>query len=91
MDMKSEYRLRLKNCIGTIMDVHRSIGFRHGNHGFMVRFDALSRAVEHLDLSGVSEKEVRMIEQATNALLGELRGVFQAAVGESGMGGPLDS
>jgi hypothetical protein len=91
MDMKSEYRLRVKNCIGTIMDVHRSINPRNEYHGFMMRFDTLNRAVEHLDMTAVSEKEVLMVEQATNALLRELRGIFQAGVTGEWTDGPLDS
>jgi len=91
MDLKNEYRLRVKNCIGTIMDVHKSINPRNEYHGFMVRFDTLNRAVERLDMSAVSEKEILMVEQATNALLRELRGVFQAGATGEWIYGPLDS
>ena len=68
MDPSHKYRLRVEICIGTIIDVHKSV----------------KEAVDNMDMSQVSEGDVLMVEQATNALLGEFRSIY-----ETGDYGPL--
>ena len=66
-------------CIGTIIDVHKSMSPPHQNEEFLSQFENLKRAVNNMDMSRVSEKDVVMVEQATNALLGEFRPIFEEA------------
>ena len=82
MDLHKKYRLRVENCIGTIIDVHKTISPEYENQEFLSQFEDLQQAVEDLDMSLISEKDILMVEQATNALLGEFRGIFK--VGEFG-------
>jgi hypothetical protein len=77
MNSENKYRLRVEHCIGTIIDVHKSISPDHDNEDFMSRFYELRETIDHMDMSGVSEHDVLMVEQATNALLGEFRPMFE--------------
>lgn len=74
MDM---YRLRLDSCIGTIIDVHKTVGDKYENQEFLSQFKKLKQAIERLDISLVREQDVLMVEQATNALLGEFKPIFE--------------
>lgn len=84
MDSAHKYRLRVEICLGTIIDVHKSIDCPYGNEEFLSQFERLKEAVVGMDMSQVSEKDVLMVEQATNALLGEFRPIF-----ETGEYGPV--
>ena len=77
MNLYDKFRLRVENCIGTIIDVHRSISAEYENHEFLSQFDDLKQAIEELDMNLVCEGDVLMVEQATNALLGEFREIFE--------------
>jgi hypothetical protein len=77
MNSNKKYRLRVENCIGTIIDVHRTISARYENWEFLSQFEDLKEAIEGLDMNLVCEGDVLMVEQATNALLGEFRGIFE--------------
>jgi hypothetical protein len=77
MDLTNEYRLRVENCIGTIIDVHRTISDEYENQEFLSQFEELKQAVSDLDMSVLCEGDVLMVEQATNTLLEEFRGIFE--------------
>ncbi|MBC8420666.1 MAG: hypothetical protein KJ573_04000 [Proteobacteria bacterium] len=77
MDTSDKYRLRIQNCVGTIIDVHSSISDEYENEEFMSQFQGLEKAIEALDMSLVSEGDILMVEQATNALLGEFKVFFE--------------
>jgi len=83
MDAKRRYRLRVENCIGTIIDVHRRIGGEFEDHEYLWQFEELRDAVRELDMSVVCEGDVLMVERATNALLKEFKKLFDA--GELGL------
>jgi hypothetical protein len=78
MEMENQYRLRVQNCIGTIIDVHKSINITSENQEFLIRFESLKKKVEELDMSLVSEGDILMVERATNALLDEFKSIFAA-------------
>ena len=77
MDSKKKYRLRVEICIGTIIDVHKSMNPPYENEEFLSQFKKLKKAINDMDMSRVSERDVHMVEQATNALLGEFRPIFE--------------
>jgi len=78
MNLKHTYRLRVETCIGTIIDVHKSISHPyHESMEFLSQFEKLKEAVNHMDMSKVSEGDILMVEQATNALLGEFKPIFE--------------
>ncbi len=83
-DMEKKYRLRVESCIGTIIDVHKSVKVPHDKGTLLTQFENLRKAIDRMDMSQVSERDIAMVEQATNALLGEFRSVF-----ESGGCGPV--
>jgi hypothetical protein len=76
MDLKRKYRLRVETCIGTIIDVHKTVRYPFENEEFLSQFEKLKKSVNHMDMSEVSECDVLMVERATNALLGEFRPIF---------------
>ena len=76
LETKHQYRLRVETCIGTIIDVHKSITITCENEKILWQFEKLSRAVTEMDMSQVSEQDVLIVEQATNALLNEFRTIF---------------
>jgi hypothetical protein len=84
MDLVHKYRLRVETCIGTIIDVHKSVSIPYENQNVLSQFEKLRKAVNRMDMSQVSEGDILMVEQATNALLGEFKPVF-----ESGVCGPV--
>jgi hypothetical protein len=77
MDLKNINRIRVENCIGTIIDVHKTIGTEYKNQELIAQFEELNLAVENMDMGMVCEVDIIMVEQATNALLGELREDFE--------------
>ena len=76
MDQKNKYRLRIQNCIWTIIDVHSTISDEDENEVFLSQFEDLEQNIEELDMSHISEGDVLMVEQATNALLVEFQSIF---------------
>jgi hypothetical protein len=84
MDLVQKYRLRVENCIGTIIDVHKSVSIPYENQNVLSQFENLRKAVNRMDMSLVSERDILMVEQATNALLCEFKPVF-----DSGVCGPV--
>ncbi len=80
MDLKNRNRLRVESCIGTIIDVHKSINNRIENEELLTHFEELGEAIEALDMSRVSEGDILMVEKATNALLGEFGSLFETGI-----------
>lgn len=81
MDMRDKYKLRIKNCVWTILDVHSTINGEYGgDEDFLSQFTGLEEAIESLDMSLVSEGDILMVEQATNALLKEFNGLFETGM-----------
>lgn len=78
MDLENQFKLRVQNCIGTILDVHKSISTTYENQEFLSRFELLKKKVEELDMSMVSEGDILMVEKATNSLLDEFKSIFAA-------------
>jgi hypothetical protein len=78
MESAQKYRLRVANCIGTIMDVHKKMKSPCKDGRFVSQFEALRKMVRNMDMSKVSENDVLMVEQATNALLGEFNSAFDS-------------
>jgi hypothetical protein len=80
MDRTDQYRLRIQNCVGTILDVHSTISEEFENQELLSHFEGLEEAIQTLDMTLVSEGDILMVEQATNALLQEFRGLFEAGL-----------
>ncbi len=78
MDKKNKYRLRIQNCIWTIIDVHATVSDEDENWDFLDQFEDLEQSIDDLDLSHVSETDVLMVEKATNALLTQFQPVFNS-------------
>ncbi len=72
------YRIRVQNCVLTIMDVQKILCDRYGSRDFMKGFEKLEAEVANLDMANVLEGDILMVEQATNALLAELGKIFEA-------------
>jgi len=80
LETKNQYRLRVETCIGTIIDVHKSVTITCENEKILWQFEKLRRAVNEMDMSQVSEQDVLLVEQATNALLNEFRTIFNGGL-----------
>ncbi len=78
MNKRNKYRLRIQNCIWTIIDVHATVSDEDENWVFLDQFEDLEQSIEDLDMSHVSEIDVLMVEQATNALLIQFQPVFKS-------------
>ena len=77
METHYKYRLRVETCIGTIIDVHKSVSDAYENENILSQFEKLRKAVNDMDMSQVSEQDILLVEQATNALLNEFKSVFK--------------
>jgi GTP cyclohydrolase III len=80
MDTTDKYRLRIQNCVWTIIDVHSTINSEYEKEEFLSQFIGLDEAIEALDMSLISEGDILMVEQATNALLREFSGLFETGM-----------
>jgi len=80
MDRTHQYRLRIQNCVGTIMDLHSIISAKFEDQAYLSQVEGLEEAVESIDVSLMSEGDILMVEQATNALLDEFRSLFEAGI-----------
>lgn len=80
MNRTDQYRLRIQNCVGTILDVHSTISRQFEDQELPSQFDGLEEAIQSLDMTLVSEGDILMVEQATNALLQEFRALFEAGL-----------
>ncbi|MBL7205009.1 MAG: hypothetical protein ISS63_11860 [Desulfobacteraceae bacterium] len=80
MDTTDKYRLRIQNCVWTIIDVHSTINSEYENEEFLSQFQGLDEAIEALDMSLISEGDILMVEQATNALLREFSALFETGM-----------
>lgn len=76
--MKSENksRLRIQSCINAIIEVYDAIQDEFENNASFMQLEQLESEIRDLDMSHVSEMDIRMVEQTTNALLGELKPFF---------------
>ena len=77
INVEKQYRLRVEICIGTIIDAHRHIKTQYKNEEFISHFEKLKSLLENIDLQGVSENDILMVEKATNELLCEFRPLFE--------------
>ena len=80
MNRTDQYRLRIQNCVGTILDMHSTISRKFENQELVSQFEGLEEAIQSLDMTLVSEGDILMVEQATNALLNEFRALFEAGL-----------
>lgn len=76
MDPETKKYLRIQNCIETMRDVQRRIGRSLGDQCLSPEFRSLEERIRGLDMRGVSEGDILLVERATNALMGELRAIF---------------
>lgn len=77
MNLEKQYRLRVESCIGTIIDVQRTLSAEYEDQTLLEQFEELKQALDELDMSSVCEGDVLKVEQATNALLKEFREFFE--------------
>ena len=80
MDRTDQYRLRIRHCVGTIIDVHSSVSDAYENEELVSDFEELEKAIDVLDMSLVSEGDILMVEQATNALLMQFKTLFETGM-----------
>ncbi len=80
-DMRSKelLKVRVESCIGTLVEVHESLKRYYGDIDFLKQFETLRDELHRIDLSRISERDVELVERATNALLGEFRPIFKKA------------
>jgi hypothetical protein len=91
MNITDKYRLRVQNCVGTIIDVHGMIQDQYEVEESLNQFQDLEEAIKELDMNLISELDVLMLEQATNALLAEFKILFEAGkLGTGWRGYPLN-
>jgi len=91
MNITDKYRMRVQNCVGTIIDVHGMIQDKYEVEESMTQFQDLEEAIRALDMNLISELDVLMLEQATNALLSEFKILFEAGkLGTAWRGYPLN-
>ncbi len=91
MNISDKYRLRVQNCVGTIIDVHSMIQNQYEVEESLDQFQDLEEAIKALDMNLISELDVLMLEQATNTLLSEFKILFEAGkLGTAWRGYPLN-
>ncbi len=76
MGQENRYKLRIQNCISTILDIYDWVQDEFQHPETLPHLEELHEDLGNLDMTHVSEADVRMVEQATNALLAELQPFF---------------
>lgn len=82
-------QLRLSACLETIIEVHTSIADSRIDDALIGKFKQLEQSLKSIDLEGVSENDVRRVEDATNRLLDELGRLFMNNEAKSIHSSPL--
>ncbi|MFH1138143.1 MAG: hypothetical protein V1816_18890 [Pseudomonadota bacterium] len=62
---------RLKSCLETIIDVRTAVEAGFLEPGLTEKFCRLEKFLQVADLTGVSEQEISLVEEAVNRLLKE--------------------
>jgi hypothetical protein len=70
------YRMRIENCVNTIIEVHKFLGSQQISPEIIDQFRRLKDVVEVLNIGKVTEDDIEKIELATNSLLSELKVLF---------------
>ncbi len=89
MNRENKYRIRIQNCINTILEVYEAIRDDIDTLESFSLIEDLQDAIQDLNVDQVSEGDIRMVEQATNALLGEFKPFFELEDGEDTAAAPL--
>ena len=79
MNSTEEYILRIKNCITTILDIKKALEPVYGELELLKDFKNLEDVTNQLDVTRISERDVEILENATNSLLKELEALFKSA------------
>lgn len=74
---QSTYKMRIENCVNTIIEVHKFLGSQKINPEIIDQFRRLKDVVEVLNIGKVTEDDIEKIELATNSLLSELKVLFE--------------
>ena len=77
LELKKKYRLRIENCIGTIVDVYKAMSGELEYIELQHQIENLKESIRNLDMDLVCEGDVLMVERATNILLGEFKPAFK--------------
>ncbi|MBF0474237.1 MAG: hypothetical protein HQK58_12200 [Deltaproteobacteria bacterium] len=77
MDQSEQYRIRIENCVKTIIDIHRFLCSENINQNILVQFERLENVFNMLDTAQLSEVDMEKIEESTNNLLKELCVLFE--------------
>jgi hypothetical protein len=73
----STYKMRIENCVNTVIEVHKFLGSQKINPEIIDQFRRLKDVVEVLNIGKVTEEDIEKIELATNSLLNELKVLFE--------------
>ena len=70
-------QLRLASCVETIIGLHTSLSGLQVDPALSRKFKRLENSLKSLADSGISERDVLKVEEATNRLLSELKLIFE--------------
>ncbi len=70
--MPRHYRLRMENCVATILEIEGYLGAEHIRPEVIRHFKQLQRFLKSFSEDGVDEADIGRIEEATNQLLDEI-------------------
>jgi len=71
--MSRHLRLRMENCVATILEVNRNLGAGQIRPEIIRQFERLKAFVHAVSEETVDEDDIDRIEEATNQLLDEIR------------------
>jgi hypothetical protein len=75
-DRKDTYRLRVENCLDTIIDVHKRLGVEYETGEIRLQFKKMQHTIEKMNMHLLCEGDILMVEEATNALLDRFQALF---------------
>lgn len=81
-------RIRLKTCLNTIVDVHRSLDQEKTPDEMNEKFEKLKSALNDVKLDEITDLDIERVEMATNQVLKELGDLYSESAGSLDVLGP---
>ena len=72
-----ELRLRIDHCRTTIAEVHKALLMEEMQPEIVEQFHRLESALEQVDVTQLTNRDLEKIESATNNLLAEFRSLYR--------------
>lgn len=79
---KHDFLIRIESCIKTILDVKKALESLQMEANILDEVQGIEMLTKEIDVDSLSEREVFMLEEATNRLMDELKPLWASDLGK---------